>query len=40
MSMTYLGRLGDRYTDLATQTLALKKHFEFFFSFVFQQKIG
>ena len=37
--VTYLGRLGDRYTGLDAQTLPPKKLFSSFFSVVFQQKI-
>ena len=38
-SVTYPGRLGDRYTGLGAQTPVPKRHFSnFFFSVVFQQK--
>ena len=38
-SVTYSGRLGDRYTSLATQTQTPKKHFYlFFFQLHFDKK--
>ena len=39
-SVTYSGRLGDRYTAWGIHTLASKNHFpSFLYSVVFQQKI-